>query len=132
MAVIEYSRNVLGLKDANSTEMTDKTSNPVIDLMEDQKNIKNKGGTMRLGSWECSLSKGSLVNRIYDKSLINERHRHRYEFNNSYSDQIFDEYFVIGMSPDGRLPEIVEVKDHPWFIGVQFHPEVVHTPNGLT
>tara|TARA_B110000438_G_C15814606_1_gene651356 strand:- start:524 stop:2143 length:1620 start_codon:yes stop_codon:yes gene_type:complete len=128
MAVIEYSRNVLGLKDANSTEMTDKTSNPVIDLMEDQKNIKNKGGTMRLGSWECSLSKGSLVNRIYDKSLINERHRHRYEFNDKYNDIMFSKNLkASGVNPQTGLIEIIEHNDHPWFIGVQFHPEYKST-----
>jgi CTP synthase len=128
MAVIEYSRNVLDLKEANSTEMTESTINPVIDLMEDQKNIKNKGGTMRLGSWECSLSKGSLSNRIYDKTLIKERHRHRYEFNNKYNDIMFSlNLRATGFNPQTGLIEIIENINHPWFIGVQFHPEYKST-----
>ena len=128
MAVIEYSRNVLGLEDANSTEMSDKTKNPVIDLMESQKNIKNKGGTMRLGSWECSLTPGSLVSKIYGTSLINERHRHRYEFNDKFNDVMFSKNLkATGVNPQTGLIEIIEYSDHPWFIGVQFHPEYKST-----
>ncbi len=128
MAVIEYSRNVLGLHGANSTEMTKDATYPVIDLMESQKKIKNKGGTMRLGSWKCSLSKNTLVYDIYGKSNISERHRHRYEFNNKFSKIIFSESFKpSGINPDTGLIEIIELKDHPWFIGVQFHPEYKST-----
>ena len=128
MAVIEYSRNVLGLEDANSTEMSDKTKYPVIDLMESQKNIINKGGTMRLGSWECSLTPGSLVSKIYGKSQINERHRHRYEFNDKFNDTMFSKNLkASGVNPQTGLIEIVEYNDHPWFIGVQFHPEYKST-----
>ena len=128
MAVIEYSRNVLGLKDANSTEMSKITKSPVIDLMKSQKNIKNKGGTMRLGSWECSLTSGSLVSKIYNKPLINERHRHRYEFNDKFNDVIFSKNLkASGVNPRTGLIEIIEYNDHPWFIGVQFHPEYKST-----
>ena len=128
MAVIEYSRNILGLKDANSTEMTSNTSNPVIDLMETQKKIKNKGGTMRLGSWECSLTSDSLVRNIYKKTRINERHRHRYEFNEKYNSIMFSKTFkASGINPQTGLIEIVENQDHPWFVGVQFHPEYKST-----
>ncbi len=124
MAVIEYSRNVLKLKDANSTEMSIKTKNPVIDLMESQKNIKNKGGTMRLGSWDCDLVPGSLVSKIYNIPLIKERHRHRYEFNEKYKDIVFSKNMkATGINPQTGLIEIVENNNHPWFIGVQFHPE---------
>ena len=128
MAVIEYSRNVLGLEDANSTEMSNTTKSPVIDLMESQKNIQNKGGTMRLGSWECSLTSGSLVSKIYNKPLINERHRHRYEFNERFNDVIFSKNLkASGVNPKTGLIEIIEYNDHPWFIGVQFHPEYKST-----
>ena len=128
MAVIEYSRNVLGLEDANSTEMSKTTKSPVIDLMKSQKNIKNKGGTMRLGSWECSLTSGSLVSKIYNKPLINERHRHRYEFNDKFNDVIFSKNLkASGVNPRTGLIEIIEYNDHPWFIGVQFHPEYKST-----
>ena len=128
MAVIEYSRNVLGLEDANSTEMSKTTKSPVIDLMKSQKNIKNKGGTMRLGSWECSLTSGSLVSKIYNKPLINERHRHRYEFNEKFNDVIFSKNLkASGVNPKTGLIEIIEYNDHPWFIGVQFHPEYKST-----
>ena len=128
MAVIEYSRNVLGLLGANSTEMTDDTKYPVIDLMESQKKIKIKGGTMRLGSWECSLTENSLVHNIYGKTIIDERHRHRYEFNNKFSKNVFSPAFrASGVNPETGLIEIIELKDHPWFIGVQFHPEYKST-----
>ena len=128
MAVIEYSRNVLGLYAANSTEIANDTMYPVIDLMESQKNVKSKGGTMRLGSWECLLTKNSLVSNIYGKSNINERHRHRFEFNNKFSKIIFSKSFKpSGINPDTGLIEIVELKDHPWFVGVQFHPEYKST-----
>ncbi|MDC1216661.1 CTP synthase [Flavobacteriaceae bacterium] len=128
MAVIEYARNELGIIEANSTEMDPNCNAPVIDLMESQKTIINKGGTMRLGAWDCTLSRGSIAENSYETTRISERHRHRYEFNNSYSDQIFDEYFVIsGTNPETGLIEIIEYKNHPWFVGVQFHPEYKST-----
>lgn len=129
MAVIEYSRNVLGLKNANSTEMDENTPDPVISIMEEQKNIVNKGGTMRLGAWACHLENGSLVQKIYHgASEISERHRHRYEFNNQYKKQLEEAGLVAsGVNNETGLVEIVEVPAHPWFIGVQYHPEYKST-----
>ena len=128
MAVIEYARNVLNLKDANSTEMNPDTPYPVIDLMEEQKNITNKGGTMRLGSWDCVLSEGSKIKNIYKNSFISERHRHRFEFNDDYLSQLETAGLVpTGKNPDTNLVEVVEIPDHPWFIGVQYHPEYKST-----
>ncbi|MCM4151311.1 CTP synthase [Arenibacter sp. N53] len=129
MAVIEYSRNVLGLENASSTEMDENTPNPVISIMEEQKNIINKGGTMRLGAWDCHLEKGSLVQKIYHgASEISERHRHRYEFNNSYKKQLEEAGLVAsGVNKETGLVEIVEIPSHPWFIGVQYHPEYKST-----
>ncbi len=128
MAVIEFSRNVLKLTDANSTEMNTKTAHPVINLMEEQKEITNKGGTMRLGAWDCKLEKGSKVFDIYKSNLINERHRHRYEFNNDYLEQITNAGMVAtGTNPKTGLIEIVEIKNHLWFVGVQYHPEYKST-----
>lgn len=128
MAVIEYARNNAGLKEANSAEMDPETNSPVIDLMESQKSIINKGGTMRLGAWDCSLAKGSLAEKAYGTDSISERHRHRYEFNNDFSDQIFDEHFVVtGTNLETGLVEIIEYNNHPWFVGVQFHPEYKST-----
>ena len=129
MAVIEYSRNVLGLKNANSTEMDENATHPVISIMEEQKNIENKGGTMRLGAWTCDLAKDSLVQKVYHGATeISERHRHRYEFNNKYKDQLQQAGLVAsGINSDTGLVEIVEVPAHPWFIGVQYHPEYKST-----
>jgi len=129
MAVIEYSRKVLDLKKANSTEMDENTPDPVISIMEEQKNIVNKGGTMRLGAWDCHLEKGSLVQKIYHgASEISERHRHRYEFNNNYKEQLEKAGLVAsGVNNETGLVEIVEVPAHPWFIGVQYHPEYKST-----
>jgi CTP synthase len=129
MAVIEYARNVLNLQNANSIEIDESTEYPVINLMESQKGIVNKGGTMRLGSWDCNLTKDSKVAAAYEKPKIAERHRHRYEFNNEYRDRIFNEgtLKVTGINPKTDLVEIVENKDHPWFVGVQFHPEYKST-----
>ncbi len=129
MAVIEYSRNVLGLKNANSTEMDENAAHPVISIMEEQKNIENKGGTMRLGAWTCELAKDSLVQEVYHgASEISERHRHRYEFNNKYKEQLQQAGLVAsGINTDTGLVEIVEVPTHPWFIGVQYHPEYKST-----
>lgn len=129
MAVIEYARNVLGLKDANSTEMNDKTKDPVISLMENQKVITDKGGTMRLGAWDCTLSDGSLVQKVYKGVKdISERHRHRYEYNNAYKKR-FEEAGLVasGVNTKTGLVEIVELPKHPWFIGVQYHPEYKST-----
>ncbi len=128
MAVIEFSRNVLGLKKANSTEMDEDTPHPVIDLMQDQVDIVNKGGTMRLGAWDCHLKQGSLSAEIYGKTKISERHRHRYEFNNRFKNDIEKHGLeCVGTNPETELVEVVELKDHPWFIGVQYHPEYKST-----
>lgn len=129
MAVIEYSRNVLGLTDANSTEMLESTSNPVINLMEEQKTIVDKGGTMRLGAWDCEIAPGSLVNEVYGgETSISERHRHRYEFNNEYREQLEAAGLkATGINTQTGLVEIVELENHPWFIGVQYHPEYKST-----
>jgi CTP synthase len=128
MAVIEYARNHVGLPDANSTEMDPSCKSPVIDLMETQKSIVKKGGTMRLGAWDCSLNSGTITSEIYAKKTISERHRHRYEFNNAFTDQVFDDKFIVaGTNPETGLVEVIEYKDHPWFVGVQFHPEYKST-----
>ena len=128
MAVIEFSRNVLNLHKANSSEMDELTPFPVIDLMEAQKLITKKGGTMRLGSWECNLIENSQVATIYNKNIIHERHRHRYEFNNDFKDQIENSGMLsTGCNPQTGLVEIVEIPSHPWFIGVQYHPEYKST-----
>jgi CTP synthase len=128
MAVIEYSRNVLGLTDANSTEMDAGTAHAVIDLMEEQKTVTEKGGTMRLGAWKCDLKEGSLAHTIYDQPQINERHRHRYEYNSDYAQDLEKAGLVSsGINPDTGLVEIVEIPNHPFFIGVQYHPEYKST-----
>jgi len=128
MAVIEFARNVLGWSDAHSTEMDAQTTHPVIALMEEQKSIVNKGGTMRLGSYPCHLEEGSLAHKIYGDAEITERHRHRWEFNNNY----INDFIQAGLIPSGKnisndLVEIVELKSHPFFIGVQYHPELKST-----
>lgn len=129
MSVIEYARNVLCLDGANSTEFGE-TPYPVIDIMEDQKNVTEKGGTMRLGLYPCKLTEGTISARVYGEPLIYERHRHRWEFNNAFRTQLQEAGLTIaGISPDERLVEIVEIKDHPWFVGVQFHPEFKSRPN---
>lgn len=128
MAVIEFSRNVLGFHDANSTEMVSNTKNPVIDLMEDQKKITDKGGTMRLGAWDCALTPGSLVAKAYQKENIQERHRHRYEYNNTYKNQLENAGFkATGVNTETGLVEVIEIPSHPWFVGVQYHPEFKST-----
>jgi len=124
MAVIEFARNVLGFNKANSTEMDINCKYPVISLMESQKNIKEKGGTMRLGSWKCILEDNSLAYKIYSTNEINERHRHRYELNFEFMKELSQNGMVFsGKNPDTGLVEIIELSDHPWFFGVQFHPE---------
>ena len=127
-AVVEFARNVLGIKDAQSSEINEKSKNQVISMMEEQKKIKNKGGTMRLGSYTCDLKKGSKAAAIYGKSRITERHRHRYEFNNKYLEQ-FEKAGMIasGINPENNLVEIIELKNHPFFVGGQFHPELKST-----
>jgi CTP synthase len=135
MAVIEYARNVLGMKDAHSTEMNKKTAYPVIDMMEDQKKIKKMGGTMRLGSYPCVLKEGSKAFEAYGQKDITERHRHRFEYNNKFQEQ-FEQGGLVstGINADNNLVEIVEIPTHKWFVGVQFHPELkstVLTPHPL-
>lgn len=128
MAVIEYARNVVKLKDANSTEMNEETPYPVISIMEEQKNVTDKGGTMRLGAWKCDITEGTLAHTVYGKTQIQERHRHRYEFNNEYRKQLEDAGLTAsGVNPDTGLVEIIELKNHPFFIGVQYHPEYKST-----
>ena len=123
-AVVEFARNVLGYSDAHSVEIAPATSHPVIDMMEEQKNISNMGGTMRLGAYPCQLVKGSKSFEIYGKEIISERHRHRYEFNNAYLDEFKQAGMVpAGINPDSGLVEIVEIPNHPFFVGAQFHPE---------
>lgn len=127
-AVIEYARNVLKMKGAHSTEMDEVSKYPVIDMMEEQKKVKNKGGTMRLGSYVCEIQKGSKAYSIYGKSRIKERHRHRYEFNNKFIKQFNDSGMITsGINPDTGLVEIIELKNHPFFVGGQFHPELKST-----
>ena len=129
MCVVEFARNVLGMKGAHSTEVNPGTEYPVINLMEDQKSTTSKGGTMRLGAYKCELRPGFLAEKIYGKSIISERHRHRYEFNSDYL-SAFEQagMFSTGRNPDTKLVEIVEIPEHPFFIGVQFHPEYKRTP----
>ena len=129
MAVVEFARHVLGLEDANSSEFAE-TRHPVIDLMPDQVNVTDKGGTMRLGRYPCRLAEGTRSRSLYGAAEISERHRHRYEFSNGYRDAVQAAGMVLaGLSPDGRLVEIVELKDHPWFVGAQFHPEFKSRPD---
>ena len=128
-AVIEYARNVLGFKDANSGEFDKQSGHKVIDLMPDQKGVVDMGGTMRLGAYPCKIRKNTIMDRAYGVGEIKERHRHRYEVNIKYKSQLAQGGMMItATSPDGKLPEIVERPDHPWFIGVQFHPELKSKP----
>jgi CTP synthase len=128
MAVIEFARNVLGIKDAHSTEMEPDTKEAVINMMEEQKKITMKGGTMRLGAYPCNLKQGTLAHKIYGTDTVSERHRHRYEFNNQYLDQ-FEAHGMVasGRNPETGLVEIMEIAGHPFFIGVQYHPELKST-----
>ncbi len=129
MAVIEFGRHVCGLTDANSSEVDPDTPHPVIALMNQQRGVVQKGGTMRLGAYPCVVQDGSLAARLYSKKRLSERHRHRYEFNNSYRELFTTKGMIFsGLSPDGELVEIVELRDHPWFVGVQFHPEFKSRP----
>jgi CTP synthase len=129
VAVVEFARNVCGLSGSNSTEMDPGTPNPVIHLMEDQEKIDTMGGTMRLGSYNCRLESNTRARDLYNTEKVRERHRHRYEFNNLYLER-FEEAGMIfsGINPELGLVEIIELKEHPWFIGVQFHPEFRSRP----
>jgi len=130
IATIEFARNVLKLEKAHSTEFDLNTPHPVIALLDEQKKISKKGGTMRLGSQACQIGMGTLANHLYGAFVVNERHRHRYEFNNAYRERYEQAGFVFsGNSPDGKLVEIVELKDHPFYIASQFHPEFQSKPN---
>jgi CTP synthase len=129
MAVVEYARNVCGMCKANSSEFDSGTPYPVIALLPEQQHIKEKGASMRLGAWPCIIQPDSFAFTTYAKVTISERHRHRYEFNNDYKKTLTEKGLrITGMSPDGRLAEIVEIKDHPWFLGCQFHPEFKSRP----
>jgi CTP synthase len=128
-AVIEFARNVCGLAQAHSTEFNGQTPHPVIDLMPDQVAVEEKGGTMRLGVYPCKVVEGTLTYQAYQDEIVYERHRHRFEFNNAYRERLAEAGLVIGgILPNGRLVEIVEIKDHPWFVGTQFHPEFKSRP----
>ena len=130
IAVIEFARNVCGLEGANSVEWEETTKHPVIHLMPDQSGVVNLGGTLRLGNWPCKLIDGTKTKEVYKADSVLERHRHRYEVNNKYR-QTMEEHGAIfsGLSPDDYLVEITELKDHPWFVGSQFHPELKSRPN---
>jgi CTP synthase len=128
-AVIEFARNVCGLEGAHSTEFDENTPHPVIDIMSDQVEVEQKGGTMRLGVYPCKVTEGTLTYKAYDDEIIYERHRHRFEFNNAYRQKLSECGLVIGGTlPSGRLVEVIELKDHPWFVGTQFHPEFKSRP----
>ena len=130
LATVEYARHVVGLKDAHSTELDPNTPYPVIDLLPEQKDIEDLGGTLRLGLYPCSIKEGSLANEIYGQTSVEERHRHRYEFNNEFRAQLEEAGMIFsGTSPDGRLVEMVELENHPFFIACQFHPEFLSRPN---
>src|SRR5437867_1812785 len=130
VATIEFARNVCGIKDANSTEFDKNATEPVISLLEEQRGVRNKGGSMRLGTWPTQIAKNTLAERIYGSTDVMERHRHRYEFNMKYRDRMNEKGFVIsGTSPDGTLAELIELRDHPYFIGCQYHPEFQSKPN---
>jgi CTP synthase len=130
IAVIEYARNVAGIADANSGEFNEICKNKVIDFMPGQSDSIDKGGTLRLGAYPCCIRPGTLMETCYGKAEISERHRHRYEFNNEYREKLTEAGLTIsGLSPDGDLVETVEIEDHPFFLGVQFHPEFKSRPN---
>jgi CTP synthase len=130
IAVIEFARNVLGLKKANSMEFDEKTPEPVIALMDEQRNVVQKGGTMRLGAYTCDLKPGTLARKAYGAASVSERHRHRYEVNNDYIARLEKAGMIIsGWNPKRGLVEVAELKNHPWFLGVQCHPEFHSKPN---
>lgn len=130
VATIEFARNACGIKGANSTEFDKKTKEPVISLLEEQRDVKNKGASMRLGTWPTKIAKGTLAEKLYGKTEVSERHRHRYEFNMKYREKMAEKGFIIsGTSPDGTLAELIELRDHPYFVGCQYHPEFQSKPN---
>jgi CTP synthase len=130
VATIEFARHVCGINDANSTEFQKNTPEPVISLLEEQRGVRNKGASMRLGTWPTQIVKGTLAEKIYGDTEVTERHRHRYEFNMKYRDRMNAKGFVIsGTSPDGTLAELIELRDHPYFVGCQYHPEFQSKPN---
>jgi len=130
LAIVEFTRNVIGLADAHSAELMPNTAHPVIHIMPDQHHITDLGGTLRLGSYKCTLSKDSKAYKLYGTSEIAERHRHRYEVNNDYRDELIENGMqLVGLSPDGRIVEMIELKDHPWFVATQAHPEFKSRPN---
>jgi CTP synthase len=130
VATIEFARNVCGIKNANSTEFDKHTMDPVISLLEEQRGVSNKGASMRLGTWPTKILQGTLAEKIYGDTEVTERHRHRYEFNMKYRDRMHAKGFVIsGTSPDGTLAELIELRDHPYFVGCQYHPEFQSKPN---
>jgi CTP synthase len=130
VATIEFARHVCGLKGANSTEFDDQAADPVICLLEEQKEVRNKGASMRLGSWPTMIMPDTLAHKLYGAKQAMERHRHRYEFNLSYRPMMEEKGLVVsGTSPDGRLVEMIELRDHPWFVACQFHPEFLSKPN---
>ena len=130
VATIEFAQNACGIKDANSTEFDKNTTEPVISLLEEQRGVKNMGASMRLGTWPTKIAKGTIAEKIYASTEVTERHRHRYEFNMKYRDQMNEKGFVIsGTSPDGTLAELIELRDHPYFVGCQYHPEFQSKPN---
>src|SRR5437868_14905890 len=130
VATIELARNVCGIKNANSTEFDKDTPNPVISLLEEQRGVKNKGASMRLGTWPTKIAKGTVAEKIYGDDEVLERHRHRYEFNMKYREKMGEKGFTIsGTSPDGSLAELIELRDHPYFLACQYHPEFQSKPN---
>jgi CTP synthase len=130
VATIEFARNVCGLENANSTEFDPETKHPVIAILEEQKDVTDKGGSMRLGTWQTKILEGSLAHQVYGKTEASERHRHRYEFNMHYRQLLEEKGLVIsGTSPDGSLVELVELKNHPWYLACQYHPEFQSKPN---
>ena len=130
LSIVEFARNVIGYNDAHSVELNPDTRHPVIHLMPDQEGINDIGGTLRLGSYPCVLDENSLAYRLYGTKEITERHRHRYEVNNDYRNVLTENGMVLsGISPDGRIVEMIELKDHPWFVATQAHPELKSRPN---
>ena len=130
VAIIEFARNVCGFHDAHSIELDPNTTHPVIALMPDQDGVEDIGGTLRLGAYPCELDKDSKAHAVYGESTIHERHRHRYEVNNDYRNALTEKGLnLCGLSPDGRIVEMVEISDHPWFIATQAHPEFKSRPN---
>ena len=130
LSIVEFARHVVGYDDAHSSELMPETTHPVIHLMPDQEGIDDIGGTLRLGSYPCVLDKTSIAYKLYGEETIHERHRHRYEVNNDYRNVLVENGMKLsGISPDGRIVEMVEVVDHPWFVGTQAHPELKSRPN---